>query len=77
MVGVGVNAEQDPRRYRDNGGDSAITYTMQLSLIRPLGNAGTSTPGTKPQFLCNVEQEINIGMPHFALLSGLFVQIRT
>jgi DNA polymerase alpha subunit A len=52
----------------------------QLSLIRPLGNAGT--PGTMPQFPRDIDQEVSSNMSQLqrmpnerALLSRLFAQI--
>ena len=77
---VSVSAICHKQVMLDNASDESPRHMTQLSLIRPLGNAGTA--GTMPQFPRDIEQEINIGMPQLqrmpnerALLSRLFAQI--
>lgn len=69
----------------DSASDEASRHMTQLSLIRPLGTAGTAGGNNAmPQFPRDIEQEIKIGMPQLqqmpnerTLLSRLFAQIRS
>jgi len=77
---VSVSALCHKQVMLDSASDESPRFMTQLSLIRPLGNAGT--PGTMPQFPRDFDAEINIGMPQLqkmpnerALLSRLFAQI--
>ena len=77
---VSVSALCHKQVMLDSASDESPRFMTQLSLIRPLGNAGT--PGTMPQFPRDIDQEISSNMPQLqrmpnerALLSRLFAQI--
>jgi DNA polymerase alpha subunit A len=77
---VSVSALCHKQVMLDSASDESPRFMTQLSLIHPLGNAGT--PGTMPKFPRDIYQEISSNMPQLqrmpnehALLSRLFAQI--
>jgi DNA polymerase alpha subunit A len=82
---VSVSAICHKQVMLDSASDEATQHMTQLSLIRPLGTAGTAGGNNAlPQFPRDIEQEIRAGMPQLqrmpnerALLSRLFAQIRS
>lgn len=82
---VSVSALCHKQVMLESASDEATRHMTQLSLIRPLGTAGTAGGNNAmPQFPRDIEQEIKIGMPQLqpmpnerALLSRLFAQIRS
>jgi DNA polymerase Pol2 len=80
---VSVSAICHKQVLLDTASDESTRHMTQLSLIRPLGSAGTaSANNVLPQFPRDIDQEIKASMPQLqrmpnerALLSRLFAQI--